>query len=72
MSNPYESKVINLLKKEGSIMTQEESPVFLLSVILEEFISEREESSLYVKEVAFAKRLDKFLLNDEKTYYYDA
>lgn len=72
MENPYVSKVINLLKKEGSLMTQEESSVFLLSVILEDFVSGRESDSRYTKEVAFAKRLYNFLLDDVNLFYYDA
>lgn len=71
MENLYESKVINLLKKRGSLVTQEESPVFLLSVVLEDFISERENDSSYTNEVAFAKRLDDFLLGDN-LFYFDA
>ena len=68
----YESKVINLLKKKGSLTTQEESPVFLLSVILEDFVADRQDDSAYAEEVAFAKRLDNFLLNDDNSFYYDA
>lgn len=72
MENPFESKVINLLKMKGSLFNQEESPVFLLSVILEDFVYERENDSRYTRELDFAKRLNDFLLDDEKLTYYDA
>ena len=70
-NNPYESKVITLLKRKGNLVFQEESPVFLLSSILEAFVSEYADDSCYEKELALAKRLDDFLLGD-KEFYYDA